>query len=196
MMRTSVSPMKRRAFLPLTAAWITLFISGCSQGLLSITLPVAFDEKESHRHLRPGFNTVQSRINFRKSFGGSANCIGGLVTLVPATPYAIAWMSEFYANPDISWPVGKSAFMEKNHPQYFVIAETEAFTAASRQTLCNTDSRFDFRNLADGDYFIMANVQWRYWGHPPEVGSLVTRFSLAGGEHKTLIWPEGLIPLD
>ena len=169
-------------------------ILGCVPQLVSVDLAVPYDEKEMAHRLAPGNNEIHSRINFRRPFGGYANCIYGLVTLVPATPYAVAWISEFYGNPEIAWPIDKSAFMEKNG-SFLVIRDTEPFFAASRQTYCDSDSHFGFRNLADGDYFVMVNVLWRKWGSSATVGSLVTRFKVTGGEHLELKWP-ALIDLE
>lgn len=68
-----------------------------------------------------------------------------------------------------------------------VPAEIEA---VSRRTVCTSQGRFSFTGVADGEYYVIARVQWQAptrYGLTTQGGDVVTRATVAGGQAVDLI---------
>lgn len=179
---------------------MNLALTACSPTL--VRLPVAFDQSEAAALLAPGPNQIVGTILYQADRGRVlgdpatyVSCAGSKVTLFPYTDYAREWALKYYGK-----PVTDMAYRLVNRGKSMKFEGEEAFQAASRKTECDEKGNFAFRNVADGDFLVVANVQWlgKYQGYgfglsqedmDVEDGSVVKKISLRGGAKKVLTGP-------
>lgn len=181
---------------------MSLALAACSPTL--VRLPVAFDQNEAAALLAPGTNQIVGTILYQadrgKVIGDPAtyvSCAGRQVTLYPYTDYAREWALKYYGK-----PVKDMAYRLTNRGKSMKFAEEEAFLAASRKTECDEKGNFAFDKVADGDFLVVASVQWlgkfqemsynfglSQEDMDSEEGSVVKKISLRGGARKILTGP-------
>ena len=179
---------------------VNLALTACSPTL--VNLPVAFDQAEAAALLKPGTNQIAGTILYEpdqgKVIGAPAtyvSCAGRVVTLIPYTDYAREWALRFYGK-----PVTDMAYRLTDRGKSMKFEGEAAFLAASRKTECDEKGNFSFSNVADGDFLVVANVQWmgKYQGYgfglsqedmDVEDGSVVKKISVSGGTRKVLTGP-------
>jgi hypothetical protein len=187
--------MKSAAILP-----TSLTLLACSPTL--VRLPVPFDQEEAANLLKPGNNQITGAILYEpdrgKVLGAPAtyvSCAGRAVSLIPYTDYAREWALRFYGK-----PVTDTAYRLTHRGKSMTFEGEDAFMAASRKTECDKDGRFAFNNVADGDFLVVADVQWtgKYQSYgfgltqedmDVEEGSVVKKISLSGGTKQVLTGP-------
>jgi hypothetical protein len=181
---------------------MNLALTACSPTL--VRLPVAFDQKEATALLVPGPNQIIGTILYQADRGRVlgdpatyVSCAGREVTLFPYTDYAREWALRYYGK-----PVTDMAYRLANRGKSMKFEGEEAFQAASRKTVCDSKGNFAFSNVADGDFLVVADVQWlgkfqemtynfglSQEDMDVEDGSVVKKISLRGGAKKVLTGP-------
>lgn len=179
---------------------LSLALTACSPTL--VRLPVAFDREEAANLLKPGPNQIAGAILYEpdrgKVLGAPAtlvSCAGRSVSLIPYTDYAREWALRFYGK-----PVTDTAYRLTHRGKSMTFEGEETFLAATRKTECDEQGRFAFGNVADGDFLVVADVQWmgKYQGYgfgltqedmDVEDGSVVKKVSVHGGTAKALNGP-------
>jgi hypothetical protein len=174
--------MKIAAILP-----TSLTLLACSPTL--VRLPVPFDQEEAANLLKPGNNQITGAILYEpdrgKVLGAPAtyvSCAGRAVSLIPYTDYAREWALRFYGK-----PVTDTAYRLTHRGKSMTFEGEDAFMAA-------------FNNVADGDFLVVADVQWtgKYQSYgfgltqedmDVEEGSVVKKISLSGGTKQVLTGP-------
>ena len=56
----------------------------------------------------------------------------------------------------------------------------------TKVTRANGEGRFEFKNIADGDYYVVTPVSWMA-GNMPQGGSLMERATIRGGNTVDLV---------
>jgi len=177
------------------------FGMGCSSA--PIKLPVPFDEQQARAQLVNGNNQLSGTILYEPDHGRVlaypdtfVSCAGREVMLLPYTDFAREWALQYYGK-----PVTDMAYRLSHRGRSVTVVGQDAFFAASRKTECDDKGNFSFKNVADGEYLLLAKVKWLgkdeeayNFGFAPEdideeEGSIVKRVSLSGKERQVLTGP-------
>ena len=154
-------------FVPLLA------LVGCASG--PFALEARFDEATAARLAAPGPNTITGAALIRQRGGGVVTCAGGAVTLVPVTAYSKEWaLYEF--GMEASATEGYRA--QEAKPYFYKHPASWANTV--RTAYCDTQGNFRFENVADGQFYIGAEVKWMV-GYVPQGGKIAKIISTGGG---------------
>lgn len=152
-------------------------IGGCAAAK-PVTLTSAFDAQQARQLVQPGTNTITGSALIRQNGGGVVSCAGLTVTLLPATAYATERVAAVYGNTQRGY-----------RPIYAPISFTPAppeFGQHIRETMCDTQGRFTFDRVADGDFYVETSITWQV-RHTPQGGGLMQVVSVQGGESKDVV---------
>jgi hypothetical protein len=151
-----------------------------------VTIDVPFDSLQAHQLLQPGRNTIRGSAMLRQQGGGVVTCAGTEVRLVPVTAYASERMMAFYGSTDRAPAISRIQKIIVESPH----ADAEAWNRLQRMTLCNPQGFFAFDRVADGQFFILASVDWVVAGEN-QGRALMQRVAVKGGEtvEPVVTWP-------
>lgn len=160
--------------------FIALFFTGC---FLIPTPKVAmvktFDEKDALIRLRDGDNTIKGTALVRQRNGHTITCAAEQVNLFPATEYATERFSIIYLNP-------KKKYIDVNKGFYGDPGTApEKYYKTQKTTICDSTGNFEFKNVADGYYYVLTQVLWET-GQSTQGGYFIQGVEVAGGETKTI----------
>lgn len=180
---------------------ISLSLAACSPELVRI--PVPFDQQEASAMLTPGSNQIIGTILYEPDKGRVlaypdtfVSCAGREVTLIPYTDFAREWALRYYGK-----PITDVGHRLSNRGRSMTFENSEAFFATTRKTQCDDKGNFSFDNVANGDFFIYAKVQWLgkdeeayKFGFAPEDideedGTVIKKITLRGNEKRVLAGP-------
>ncbi len=168
-----------------------------------IKLPVPFDRQQAMAQLVKGTNQLAGTILYEPDRGRVlafpdtfVSCAGREVMLLPYTDFAREWALRYYGK-----PVTDMAYRLAQRGRPVTVEGQDAFFAASLKTQCDDKGNFSFNNVANGEYLLLAKVQWLgrdeesyQFGFAPEDideedGSIVKRITLGGNERRILTGP-------
>ncbi len=152
--------------------------SGCKTPpppVVKLTSP--FDEAQAAELLEPGENTIEGSALIRQQGGGVVTCAGAEVTLVPVTDYATERMVAIYGSTERGYRFSGTVEFEPT---------PDAYTTMNRKVIGDAQGRFVFRDVADGEFYVVTTVEW-YIGYARQGGVLMQRVAVAGGEVKTIV---------
>lgn len=165
------------------AASLSLLMAGCAVPTApvqqSIKVNEPFDRVEAAEMIAQGNGSIAGTAFLRQRGGGVVTCAGNKVTLIPATKYAVERMAGLYGNPFVRDEVKylnvysprASATVQPNPPEY---------TQNIRNTTCDAQGNFEFQDVKDGRYFLVAKVVWRV--RMDEGGSLASLIAVQNGK--------------
>ncbi len=159
--------MKIRYFAALAAA---LALSAC---VSSPEIKSTFNPSEAAFINKTGSGTIKGQAFLRRNDGMVVYAAGSDVRLIPKSTYADERMNAIYGGGKI----GRYVQPVNNNPQYI---------SMTKVTRANGEGRFEFKNLADGEYYIVTPVSWMA-GDMPQGGSLMERVTIRGGNSVDLI---------
>lgn len=185
------------------ASLAVITLAACStSGPVRIDTP--FDAARARAMLAPGTNQVGGRIMVGLSGGARVTCAGSVVSLVPATDYAREWATKFYALDTGQYGTLNAAYRMDSREPEVKFQGAEAFYAATRSTRCDEEGNFSFPNVANGEFFVVAQTRWLGKDHDyydfmygisdgqEEDGSVMERVRVRGNEVIDLQWaPQG-----
>lgn len=184
----------KQTLLGMTTLAGLLAATGCTPTMTY--LPVRLDTAEASRLLAPGNNQIRGRIKFEPDRGHVlafpdtvVSCEGMEVRLIPYTDYAREWALKYYGKPvtDLAYKLTKRA-----HSLQF--ENYEAFMAQTRKGFCDAAGTFAFEGVADGDFFVQANVKWtgkdqemyKFAFAPEDIdeeeGTIIKKVAVKGGQ--------------
>jgi hypothetical protein len=135
---------------------------------------------QAARMLAPGPNKIRGSALLRQRGGGVVTCAGTTVLLIPATAYARERLGYFYGS-------GETGYIVRND---FVIDSPQvdpgAWNRLQRETLCDAQGYFTFDRLADGEFFVLASVDWVVAGEQ-QGDAMMRRVAVNGGETKEIV---------
>lgn len=170
--------------LKIIPALAALLLAGCATTeprVIQMVFP--FDETEVTAAMQPGANTVTGNAFLRQRGGAVVTCAGASVTLFPATRYSVERVKHMYGNSRD----GVRTVAEYRRDRLQFNPDPPGYQSAARETRCDAQGRFTFDRVADGDWFVVTTVVWSTGPYNTEGGTLMQRFSLAGGESKSLV---------
>lgn len=128
--------------------------AGCasmSRPVASVALREPFDESAAQAMLEPGPNTIACTAQVPPRDGSTVSSAVRSATLIPATPYAAERMRAMF---------GSDERGSTSSPAPRFTPDCPAYAQASRQAVGDEDGLFEFTHVKDGDYFVVATVDW------------------------------------
>ena len=169
-----------------------LFLCSCA-GPRIVTLTESFDENQAKELMKSGKNTIEGSAVFRQDNGGIQKCAGLPVILVPATKYAQERINILYGNGS-GGKIIEGVRQITAYGQYENVTlspDIDTFHKYFKETVCDVDGKFSFKNVADGSFFIITEIVWnipvnKYQSYSYG-GTLLQKVNVKGGERKTVI---------
>lgn len=159
---------------------LALVLAGCAAAPTQpVKLSSTFNADQANSMLIKGQNTVRGSAMLRQSGGGVVTCAGTEVHLIPATDYAAERIRAIYRSEAGGFTTYYKARVrfEPESPSYMLLRRT---------TRCDPQGYFKFEGVADGDFYVLANVTWTVADYV-EGGALVERVQLGAGSTKELV---------
>lgn len=161
--------------------WLSLLalVAGCAG---PIALHAKFELREVAWFNGRGTNVIEGTAIARSLSGTAKTCAALPVTLFPVSAYAKERMVALYESDQEGFnPIltGRPANFVDDDPRYATTAKT---------TRCDAGGHFSFRELPDGDYYLVGEVTWhdRQAGLP-QGGYLMRRVHVSTGETKQVL---------
>lgn len=132
-----------------------------------------FNASEAAFINKAGSGTIKGQAFLRRNDGMVVYAAGSDVRLIPKSTYADERMNLIYAGGKI----GRYVQPVNNNPQYI---------SMTKVTRANGEGRFEFKNVADGEYYVVTPVSWMA-GDMRQGGSLMERATIRGGNSVELI---------
>lgn len=156
-----------------------LLLSGCAAQTKTVQLHQSFDAVTAKRLVQPGVNLIEGSALIRQQGGGVVTCAGLPVQLVPKTAYAQERVRAIYGNTARGFTPVQQTFISftPDHPGYLQHMKT---------TLCDAQGRFQFDDVADGEFYVVAKIIWAA-GNRPQGGSLMQIVSVSGGQAEKIV---------
>ncbi len=138
--------------IPLVAA---LALGGCqsTQTAAPVSATARFNPAEAAYIKKTGTVSISGHAFWRDENGGVTNAAGEVIRLVPATAYARQRFAALYHGRG-SIPADEISNTPVD-PQY---------ADYTRTTRAESNGRFDFDNVAPGEYFVTAQVRYKEQG--------------------------------
>ena len=139
----------------------------------------SFDPSEVEWFASTGTNSVHGSALIRQRGGGVVTCAGRSVSLMPVSTYADERILAIYGN------------RLKGYSQFgaTVINEPpdQAYLDIARNSTCDAQGFFSFRNLPDGEFYIITDVFWEVSNYASQGGALMHRVTLSGGKSAEVV---------
>jgi len=160
---------------------LLFFVSCVPTSVKKVTLVNDFNKEDAQYVLSEGDNTITGQ-SFLKTRGGEVKtCSGSRVSLVPVNDYSTERMRHIYGSNFsgyTSYYNAKKIEFSNNNPGYFRL---------KRDTVCDAQGNFEFKNVPDGSYYITTSVVWEVpnqYSTSFEGGALMKKVTVSGGEEK------------
>ena len=169
-------------------------LGGCASAPVVVSPKASFNAAKARKLLEPGSNEVAGKVLLRLSSGGALTCGGGTARLIPMTPYAEEWAElTYYQQPADSSTPSDLAYLQKASKPSKVVQINPAFLVTTREVSCDRDGQFRIPQIADGDYFLEAQLIWQqdiydevhfFYGrnYSSKEGTVLKRFHVQGGK--------------
>lgn len=158
-----------------------LALAGCATAPEPIALGTSFNPTEVAWFNAPGNNTIRGNAVLRTVGGEVRTCAGLDARLSPVSTYATERVRALYGNSQSGFNRGSAGFT----------ATDPAYEEMQRHTRCDSEGRFTFSGLPDGEYYVIALVTWGvpmgYGMTSRQGGWLMQRVRVAGGETKDIV---------
>lgn len=160
----------------LALAALGLLAVGCAPKVIKPQAP--FVESEYAAYRGSGMGTIEGQGFMRQNGGGVVTCAGSRVWAAPATAYTREMTGIFEAgwNPIVG---GLAVIDNPNQGRLFR-------EGIERETQCDAQGNFAFRNLPAGQWIVSTAVTWRV-GNEPQGGYVRQETALAEGQTVRLL---------
>lgn len=159
-----------------TLAAATSLLSACV-AMQTVNIATPFDTKEAAVIKQAGKNTITGSALMKRNDGQTVTCSGEEVSLIPYTLYANSRMLTLYGGNAKGFNRGMRVTFVPDSPEY---------KEYQKKTQCNAQGFFSFKNIADGDYFVVTVVKWVV-DYTPQGGNLMKRVTVKGGETAEIV---------
>ncbi|MBU3562839.1 hypothetical protein [Polynucleobacter sp. Tro8-14-1] len=151
-------------------------LSACAQ-MQTVNIATPFDAKEASVINQVGKNTITGSALIKRNDGQTVTCSGEEVNLIPYTTYANTRILALYGN-------SSKGINTYNRPTF--VPDVAEYKTMQKHTQCNAQGFFSFKNVADGDYFVVTAVRWTV-NYATQGGSLMRRVAVKGGETAEIV---------
>ena len=159
---------------------IMFALSSCTTATPILPVPAAtvpmrttFDPSEVAFFNETGTNSVKGSAFIRQQGGGVVSCAGNEVYLIPQGTYSTERMGIIYGKTS-SAGFNLAGWRGRQMP----VPPVDAYRSHQRETTCDIDGKFEFRNIAAGSYFVVTRVTWTI-SHSTQGGSLMAPITFA-----------------
>ena len=150
-------------------------LSACMANIpLKHSMVSSSDPTEIAWFYEDGQNSVHGSALIRQAVGGVVTCAGALVHIMPVSTYADERMQAIHGNHTSGYSQHDANLINE--------APDQAYLDASINATCDAQGFLSFRNLPDGEYYIVVGIQWHVSGYAVQGGGLMKRVALAGGD--------------
>jgi len=139
---------------------LPVLLAGCvatSQPVVR-QMTVPFDVEHARMLMRPGPGAIKGSAFLRQRGGGVVTCAGAVVTLVPQTAHARERVTAIYGSTLYTGIGYVSLAARRDH--VVPSAAPPGYYEATRTTRCDAQGNFEFKSVADGDFYVQTVVQW------------------------------------
>lgn len=151
--------------------FLIVLLGACSS---TGTLTTAFDADAAAFINRSGNADVSGQAFLRRNDGIVVYGAGSEVTLIPKTAYSDERIQQIYGS-------GKQSYLGRrftnDDPNYYTYTRT---------AIADGEGRFTFKNVANGDYYLVTSVTWLVQ-YAQQGGLLMERVSVQGGQDANVI---------
>ena len=158
---------------------IMFALSSCTTATPILPVPAAtvpmrttFDPSEVAFFNETGTNSVKGSAFIRQQGGGVVSCAGNEVYLIPQGTYSTERMGIIYGK------TSSAGFNSARGGRQMPVPPVDAYRSHQRETTCDIDGKFEFRNIAAGSFFIITRVTWTI-SHSTQGGSLMAPITFA-----------------
>ena len=138
-----------------------------------------FSTKEVAFINKSGPATISGQGFFRQRGGGVVTCAGEEVNLIPAGQYAKEFITKSFRN------VNGGVIPVIMAPQ---VQHSPEFSKFQRKTQCDAQGNFEFKNVANGEYYVATKVLWQVGNQIlPEGGALAELVRVQGGQSQKVV---------
>lgn len=162
---------------------LTLTTAVLTAGCATIEVPInsSFSSTEVSWFNAEGTNSIEGSAFMRTKGGDVKTCAGYDVTLMPYSNYASERMTYIYGNSEEGY---RTLGLQR---KYEFSNESAEYHKYSKDTKCDAQGEFEFNDLPDGDYYVIAGVQWQTGAGAgaelfPQGAILMKRVTTANGE--------------
>jgi len=159
--------------MKLTSSVLVLICAGLASCVSAPKISSSFNPSDAAFIHQQGKGAIKGQAFLRRNDGIVVYAAGSDVVLIPKTTYSTERINALYGSGKINY--------------YIPSPESPpGFESATRQTKANGEGRFEFPNLADGDYYVVTKVTWMA-GNMPQGGALMERAQIRAGATAEII---------
>lgn len=156
------------------------FVQGCVTNQRTHKLASTFDSKEASFIFASGKNEIKGSALVRQAGGGIVTCAGSKISLVPRTSYADERMAVLYGTTSDSGSI--LGLINTTFD-----GDSTEYLNHMKESVCDAQGFFSFKNVADGTYYIIASIWWRLPNSNPFVNqqsgaNMMRRVEAKGGQ--------------
>lgn len=171
-----------RKFLGLIAAVLLVGCAAFEPRVIQIAEP--YDEAQAIKQMQKGNNTIKGQAFLRQRGGQVVTCAGSSVALIPATAYAANRLNGMYMHNIGSQTVFAPPIRAS---EIVIVPDIAGYKQNIKTTQCDATGNFSFENVADGDFFVQANVVWGGGRLGIMGGHLIQKVKVEKGRTENLI---------
>lgn len=159
------------------SATMLLIVAGCAPTIMTMSVAPE-DQTLAQAALEEGDATIEGSAVIRQRGGGSVDCAGNEVFLIPATPSTTREITRVFRAEQGYVMRGGDAVMGGGT---LVVAPRP-----NRTVLCNAQGFFTFAKVRPGKWHIMTEVTWAV-GDTYQGGTLLATTEVAAGEKAEVV---------
>lgn len=155
-------------------------LAGCASNpfINTVETKETFNSKEASYILKNGNSTIEGNAFLKQSGGGIVTCAGNEVNLIPVNAYSTERINSLYKDGFASAYTMSITVFDPEHPQEYI--------DNTRKTMCNSEGKFEFKNVPRGEYYVQVPVYWKV-GYQYQGGGLVEKVSVKSNDNISLI---------
>ncbi len=168
---------------------LIIFFTGCSSSNKEIRLTTDLYLYELKWFLKKGDGVIKGKV-YIDSDNGRITCKNQEVKLIPVSEYSKERMLWLYKSTE-------EGFRKVEEGEIKFIPDRSIYYSLMKITKCDENGNFLFKDLPEGEYFIVVNV---IWNSPTNGslfrkagGSIMKRIKLKKGEEKEVIFKVKLV---
>lgn len=157
-------------------------LTGCATvPPIQVAINTTFTQGDVAWFSEKGNNTLQGSALLRTKGGTAKTCAANEVNLIPYSEYTAERMDYIYGN-------SKKGYGSAGPRRSFeFVPDVAEYHDIGKHTNCDAQGKFEFTELPDGDYYIIAPVMWSVGTVYSEGGNLMEKVSLANGETQKIV---------
>lgn len=162
---------------------LALAFAGCATTQKTYMLNSGFDEERAREALKDGDFSIRGSAVMRRADGVTVTCAGNDVFLIPATEYADERMLLKFGSKEYGY-----------RGYYRAIAFTPdpaEYHEQQRQTICDAQGFFHFKNVAAGRYYLTSAILWEPTAQSGvQGGEMLTSVEITSSDAEVVLRPK------